>query len=62
MDDKCAIIKLPHHLQQKLCHTRPLYRQGKKLTSVKVANLYPILCIKLCLIINDILSYFLILL
>ncbi|CAD1474814.1 unnamed protein product [Heterotrigona itama] len=36
MDNKCAIIKLPHHLQQKLCHTRPLYRQGKKLTSVKV--------------------------
>ncbi|KAK1130927.1 hypothetical protein K0M31_017232 [Melipona bicolor] len=34
--DKCAIIKLPHHIQQKLCHTRPLYRQGKKLTSVKV--------------------------
>lgn len=37
MDNKCDITKLPHHIQQKLCHTRPLYRQGKKLTSVKVA-------------------------
>ncbi|CAK9801193.1 RNA-binding protein 48 [Anthophora quadrimaculata] len=36
MDDKKAITKLPHHMQQKLCHTRPPYRQGKKLTSVKV--------------------------
>ncbi|CAL7938838.1 unnamed protein product [Xylocopa violacea] len=36
MDNKCSITKLPHHVQQKLCHTRPLYRQGKRLTSVKV--------------------------
>ncbi|KZC07730.1 PREDICTED: RNA-binding protein 48 [Dufourea novaeangliae] len=36
MSDKSKITKLPHHLQQKLCHTRPPYRQGKKLTSVKV--------------------------
>ncbi|XP_033194595.1 uncharacterized protein LOC117159138 isoform X1 [Bombus vancouverensis nearcticus] len=36
MDDKCVITKLPHHVQQKLCHTRPPYRQGKRLTSVKV--------------------------
>ncbi|KOC68473.1 RNA-binding protein 48 [Habropoda laboriosa] len=36
MDDKGAITKLPHHIQQKLCHTRPPYRQGKRLTSVKV--------------------------
>lgn len=25
-----------HHVQQKLCTTRPLYRRGKKLTAVKV--------------------------
>ena len=37
MDEKCIITKLPHHIQQKLCHTRPPYRQGKRLTSVKVA-------------------------
>ncbi|XP_029038192.1 RNA-binding protein 48 isoform X1 [Osmia bicornis bicornis] len=36
MDEKCIITKLPHHIQQKLCHTRPPYRQGKRLTSVKV--------------------------
>lgn len=27
---------LPHHVQQELCTTRPLYRQGRKLTAVKV--------------------------
>ncbi|OAD52901.1 RNA-binding protein 48 [Eufriesea mexicana] len=36
MDNKCTITKLPHHVQQKLCYTRPPYRQGKRLTSVKV--------------------------
>ncbi|XP_066588468.1 RNA-binding protein 48 [Prorops nasuta] len=30
------IIKLPHHEQSDLCHTRSLYRQGKKLTAIKV--------------------------
>lgn len=38
------ITKLEHHEQQELCRTRPPYRQGKKLTAVKVA-LYPNLCI-----------------
>ncbi|XP_076681701.1 RNA-binding protein 48 isoform X1 [Andrena cerasifolii] len=36
MSDKCVMTKLPHHIQQKLCHTRPPYRQGKRFTSVKV--------------------------
>ncbi|XP_043250480.1 uncharacterized protein LOC122396291 isoform X3 [Colletes gigas] len=36
MSDKHVITKLPHHVQQKLCNTRPPYRQGKRLTSVKV--------------------------
>ncbi|KAK0176086.1 hypothetical protein PV328_000255 [Microctonus aethiopoides] len=30
------ITKLEHHEQQELCRTRPPYRQGKKLTAVKV--------------------------
>ena len=29
-------IKKPHHQQEKFCTTRPKYRQGKNLTSVKV--------------------------
>lgn len=39
MDDskQHSIEKLPHHTQLELCRTRPLYRQGKKLTAVKVA-------------------------
>lgn len=32
-----AITHMPHHVQQRLCQTRPPYRQGKKLTAVKVA-------------------------
>ncbi|XP_059469093.1 RNA-binding protein 48 [Neocloeon triangulifer] len=28
--------QLPHHIQQELCTTRPAYRQGRKLTAVKV--------------------------
>lgn len=31
-----SIVKLPHHEQQKLCHKRPVYRQGRKFTAVKV--------------------------
>lgn len=34
------IKKLEHHSQLELCRTRPPYRQGKKLTAVKV-ELYP---------------------
>ncbi|KAI4496180.1 hypothetical protein M0802_008047 [Mischocyttarus mexicanus] len=30
------ITQLSHHVQQKLCQTRPPYRQGKKLTAVKI--------------------------
>ncbi|XP_057319669.1 RNA-binding protein 48 [Microplitis mediator] len=30
------IKKLDHHIQLDLCRTRPLYRQGKKLTAIKV--------------------------
>ncbi|XP_034935767.1 RNA-binding protein 48 isoform X2 [Chelonus insularis] len=31
-----SVEKLEHHIQQELCRTRPSYRQGKKLTAVKV--------------------------
>ncbi|KAL6432891.1 hypothetical protein ACFW04_006323 [Cataglyphis niger] len=31
-----VITHMPHHVQQKLCQTRPPYRQGKRLTAVKV--------------------------
>lgn len=30
------IAKRPHHERDQLCTTRPAYRQGKKLTAVKV--------------------------
>ncbi|KYM75967.1 UPF0712 protein C7orf64 like protein [Atta colombica] len=35
-EEKCTVVYMPHHAQQKLCQSRPLYRQGKKLTAVKV--------------------------
>lgn len=41
------IVKLEHHEQQDLCRTRPLYRQGRKLTAVKV-ELYPNLNLLFC--------------
>lgn len=31
-----SVVKLPHHVQQKLCENRSPYRQGKKLTAIKV--------------------------
>lgn len=34
--EKVTVEKLPHHEQQELCHTRAPYRQGRKLTAVKV--------------------------
>lgn len=34
------VVKLDHHVKTGVCTTRPPYRQGKKLTAVKVA-LYP---------------------
>ena len=36
MIKKDEIIKLAHHEQQEYCTTRARYRQGKKLTAVKV--------------------------
>ncbi|XP_012288742.1 RNA-binding protein 48 [Orussus abietinus] len=36
MTEKRGIVKLAHHEQQDVCRTRPAYRQGKKLTAVKV--------------------------
>lgn len=36
MTEKGKIEKLPHHEQKELCKTRAPYRQGKKLTAVKV--------------------------
>ncbi|XP_033211491.1 uncharacterized protein LOC117169296 [Belonocnema kinseyi] len=36
MTEKITVEKLPHHEQQELCRTRIPYRQGKKLTAVKV--------------------------
>ncbi|KAG5327471.1 RBM48 protein, partial [Pseudoatta argentina] len=35
-DEKYTVVHMPHHAQQKLCQSRPLYRQGKKLTAIKV--------------------------
>ncbi|KAL0126854.1 hypothetical protein PUN28_005308 [Cardiocondyla obscurior] len=35
-EENCTVTHMPHHVQQKLCRTRALYRQGKKLTAVKV--------------------------
>ncbi|XP_014479637.1 PREDICTED: RNA-binding protein 48 isoform X2 [Dinoponera quadriceps] len=35
-EKKCTITHMPHHVQQKLCQARPPYRQGKRLTAVKV--------------------------
>ena len=35
-EEKRTVVYMPHHAQQKLCQSRPLYRQGKKLTAVKV--------------------------
>lgn len=32
------IRKRPHHNRDELCKSRPSYRQGKKLTAVKVEN------------------------
>ncbi|XP_015123604.1 RNA-binding protein 48 [Diachasma alloeum] len=31
-----GVRMMPHHVQQELCRTRPAYRQGKRLTAVKV--------------------------
>lgn len=31
-----SVVKLPHHVQQQLCQNRPPYRQGKRLTAIKV--------------------------
>ncbi|XP_011154770.1 uncharacterized protein LOC105192375 [Harpegnathos saltator] len=35
-ENKCIITQMPHHVQQKLCQSRPPYRQGKRLTAIKV--------------------------
>lgn len=35
-------IVLPHHVPEEFCRSRAIYRQGKKLTAVKVpSKLYP---------------------
>ncbi|XP_043272046.1 RNA-binding protein 48 isoform X1 [Venturia canescens] len=36
MTAQCGIVKMQHHEQQELCQTRAPYRQGRKLTAVKV--------------------------
>ena len=36
MDNGKSIKKEIHHERRELCTTRPRYRQGKKLTAVKV--------------------------
>ena len=33
-------IDLPHHHQSEFCRTRPAYRQGRRLTAVKVLEQY----------------------
>ncbi|XP_043215557.1 RNA-binding protein 48-like isoform X2 [Amphibalanus amphitrite] len=35
-NEPVKIVKLPHHEEEPLCETRAKYRQGKKLTAVKV--------------------------
>lgn len=42
MDDKSEpddTIDLIHHHQSEFCRTRPAYRQGRRLTAVKVLEL-----------------------
>jgi hypothetical protein len=39
-DGKTGIKKLSHHDRKELCTTRPRYRQGKKLTAVKVCFVF----------------------
>lgn len=36
--NKRDVTRLPHHVASELCTTRAKYRQGKKLTAVKVAD------------------------
>jgi len=36
--NKRDVTRLPHHVASELCATRARYRQGKKLTAVKVAD------------------------
>jgi hypothetical protein len=36
--NKRDVTRLPHHATLELCATRPQYRQGKKLTAVKVED------------------------
>jgi hypothetical protein len=36
--NKRDVTRLPHHAASELCTTRAKYRQGKKLTAVKVAD------------------------
>jgi hypothetical protein len=36
--NKRDVTRLPHHAAGELCTTRPQYRQGKKLTAVKVED------------------------
>lgn len=35
---KRDVVRLPHHVSMELCMTRAKYRQGKKLTAVKVED------------------------
>ncbi|KAF7994697.1 hypothetical protein HCN44_004169 [Aphidius gifuensis] len=35
-NEPTKVVKLEHHVKKEVCKTRPLYRQGKKLTAVKV--------------------------
>lgn len=38
MEESENLKELKHHKQQELCTTRPRYRQGRKLTAVKVRS------------------------
>lgn len=38
MNESNNLKTLNHHRQQELCTTRPAYRQGRKLTAVKVVR------------------------
>lgn len=37
--NKRDVTRQPHHAALELCTTRPQYRQGKKLTAVKVEDI-----------------------
>lgn len=48
MENTFVLSKQIHHERQELCTNRPRYRQGKKLTAVKVKEIIPVYSSQLC--------------